>query len=81
MVELTAALDPVAGFEIYSKFNEIVGDKAVIYISHRLSSPRRNIIRKIKRVSEQSQKHKVYIDFLPVIIEWIDQLRYNKKWK
>jgi ATP-binding cassette subfamily B protein len=36
--EPTAALDPVAEFEIYSKFNEIVGDKTAIYISHRLSS-------------------------------------------
>ncbi len=38
--EPTAALDPVAEFEIYSKFNEIVGDKTAIYISHRLSSCR-----------------------------------------
>ncbi len=38
--EPTAALDPVAEFEIYSKFNEIVGDKTAVYISHRLSSCR-----------------------------------------
>lgn len=38
--EPTAALDPIAEYEIYSKFNEIVGDKAAIYISHRLSSCR-----------------------------------------
>ncbi len=38
--EPTAALDPIAEFEIYSKFNEIVSDKTVIYISHRLSSCR-----------------------------------------
>lgn len=38
--EPTAALDPMAEYEIYSKFNEIVGDKAAIYISHRLSSCR-----------------------------------------
>ena len=38
--EPTAALDPVAEYEIYSKFNEIVGDKTAIYISHRLSSCR-----------------------------------------
>ena len=38
--EPTAALDPIAEFEIYSKFNEIVGDKTSIYISHRLSSCR-----------------------------------------
>ncbi|MBQ8496546.1 MAG: ABC transporter ATP-binding protein [Clostridia bacterium] len=38
--EPTAALDPIAEAEIYSKFNEIVGDKTAIYISHRLSSCR-----------------------------------------
>lgn len=38
--EPTAALDPIAEYEIYSKFNEIVGNKAAIYISHRLSSCR-----------------------------------------
>ena len=36
--EPTAALDPIAEAEIYAKFNEIVGDKTAIYISHRLSS-------------------------------------------
>lgn len=38
--EPTAALDPVAEFEIYSAFNEMVGSKTAIYISHRLSSCR-----------------------------------------
>ncbi len=38
--EPTAALDPLAEEEIYSKFKEIVGDKTAIYISHRLSSCR-----------------------------------------
>lgn len=36
--EPTASLDPIAEAEIYEKFNEIVGDKTAIYISHRLSS-------------------------------------------
>ena len=36
--EPTAALDPLAEAEIYSKFDEIAGDKTAIYISHRLSS-------------------------------------------
>lgn len=36
--EPTAALDPIAEAEIYSKFDEIAGDKTTIYISHRLSS-------------------------------------------
>lgn len=38
--EPTAALDPIAESEIYSKFNEIVGHKTAVYISHRLSSCR-----------------------------------------
>lgn len=38
--EPTAALDPISEFEIYSKFNEIVGTKTAFYISHRLSSCR-----------------------------------------
>lgn len=38
--EPTAALDPLSEYEIYSKFNEIAGDKTAIYISHRLSSCR-----------------------------------------
>lgn len=38
--EPTAALDPAAEFEVYSRFNEIVGDKTAIYISHRLASCR-----------------------------------------
>ena len=36
--EPTAALDPIAEAEIYARFDEIVGDKTAIYISHRLSS-------------------------------------------
>lgn len=36
--EPTAALDPIAEAEIYSKFDAIAGDKTAIYISHRLSS-------------------------------------------
>lgn len=36
--EPTAALDPVAEFEIYSKFNQLIQNKTAIYISHRLFS-------------------------------------------
>lgn len=36
--EPTAALDPIAEAEIYSRFDQIAGDKTAIYISHRLSS-------------------------------------------
>lgn len=38
--EPTAALDPVAEYEVYSAFDEMVGGKTAIYISHRLSSCR-----------------------------------------
>ena len=38
--EPTAALDPIAEADIYSKFDSIVEDKTAIYISHRLSSCR-----------------------------------------
>lgn len=38
--EPTAALDPIAEFEVYSKMNEIVGKKTAVFISHRLSSCR-----------------------------------------
>ncbi|MBO5034299.1 MAG: ABC transporter ATP-binding protein [Oscillospiraceae bacterium] len=36
--EPTAALDPLAEAEIYSKFDQIAGDRTAVYISHRLSS-------------------------------------------
>ncbi len=38
--EPTAALDPIAEFEIYSQFDKIVGQKTALFISHRLSSCR-----------------------------------------
>ncbi len=36
--EPASALDPIAEAEIYEKFNGLVEDKTVIYISHRMSS-------------------------------------------
>ncbi len=36
--EPTAALDPIAEYEIYRQFEELVNGKTAIYISHRLSS-------------------------------------------
>ncbi len=38
--EPTAALDPLAEYEIYKRFNEMVADRTTIYISHRMSSCR-----------------------------------------
>lgn len=38
--EPTAALDPLAEYEIYSNFDKLAGTKTAVYISHRLSSCR-----------------------------------------
>jgi ATP-binding cassette subfamily C protein len=38
--EPTAALDPIAEYEIYRSFDHLVGSKTAVYISHRLSSCR-----------------------------------------
>ena len=36
--EPTAALDPVAEYEIYTQFNEMITDKTAVLITHRLSA-------------------------------------------
>lgn len=38
--EPTAALDPRAEYDMYTRFNEVVGTRTAVYISHRLSSCR-----------------------------------------
>lgn len=38
--EPTAALDPIAEYELYKSFDKVVGGKLAVYISHRLSSTR-----------------------------------------
>lgn len=38
--EPTAALDPIAEYEIYKSFNDLIENKTAFYISHRLSSCR-----------------------------------------
>ncbi len=38
--EPTAALDALAEYSLYKHFDEIIGDKSAVYISHRLSSTR-----------------------------------------
>lgn len=40
MDEPTAALDPVSEYEVYAGFDEMVGNKTAMYISHRLASCR-----------------------------------------
>ena len=36
--EPTASLDPIAEAQLYGRFNDIIGTKTAIYISHRLAS-------------------------------------------
>ncbi len=38
--EPTAALDPLAEYELYRSFDDMIRDKSAVYISHRLSSTR-----------------------------------------
>ncbi len=38
--EPTSALDPVAEYDIYKRFDDLVKDKTAVYISHRMSSCR-----------------------------------------
>ncbi len=38
--EPTSALDPVAEYDIYKRFDDLVQDKTAVYISHRMSSCR-----------------------------------------
>lgn len=38
--EPTAALDPIAEYNIYKSFDKLIGNKTAVYISHRLSSTR-----------------------------------------
>lgn len=38
--EPTAALDPIAEYNMYRDFDKIIGDKTAVYISHRLASTR-----------------------------------------
>lgn len=38
--EPTAALDPLAEFDLYSKFSDLMRDKTTVFVSHRLSSTR-----------------------------------------
>lgn len=54
--EPTSALDPVAEYEIYNRFHELVNNKTAIYISHRLSSCKfcdRIVVIGDKRIQEE----------------------------
>lgn len=38
--EPTVAVDAIAEFNLYTRFNEMIGERTALYISHRLSSTR-----------------------------------------
>lgn len=60
--EPTAALDPVAEYEIYERFNQLVKNKTAIYISHRLSSCKfcdRIIVINKKSVAEEGNHYEL----------------------
>ncbi len=60
--EPTAALDPVAEYEIYERFNQLVKNKTAIYISHRLSSCKfcdRVIVINKKKVVEEGNHYEL----------------------
>ncbi len=56
--EPTSALDPLAEADIYTRFNEIIGKKMAIFISHRLSSCKfadRIVVLDGKRIVEEGK--------------------------
>ena len=44
MDELTAALDPLAECEVYAGFDQMVGKKTALYISHRRKCKKSDIV-------------------------------------
>lgn len=81
--EPTAALDPIAEAEVYSKFNELVGDKTAIYISHRLSSCRfcdEIVVFDHGQIVQQGSHDQLVIDESGKYHElWHAQAQYYKK--
>lgn len=77
--EPTAALDPVAEYEIYNRFHELVNNKTAIYISHRLSSCKfcdRIVVIGDKRIQEEGtheelmEKNGLYAKMFSTQAKW-----------
>lgn len=81
--EPTAALDPITEYEIYTRFNEIVGERTAIYISHRLSSCRfcdDIVVFDKGRICQQGSHKQLLQDTLGKYYAlWNSQAQYYKK--
>ncbi len=72
--EPTAALDPLAEAEVYSRFNDMVEGKTAVYISHRLSS-----CRFCSRIAVFDKGHLVEIGTHDALLE-NEKGKYHELW-
>lgn len=80
--EPTAALDPIAEYEVYAKFDELIGTKTAVYISHRLSSCQfcNDILVIDDRKAVQRGSHEKLIDEEGLYAKlWKTQAKYYQK--
>lgn len=80
--EPTAALDPLAEFEVYSNFANIAKDKTTFFISHRLSSCRfcdEIFVINGKQVTQRGSHEKLVNDSGLYAEMWATQAQYYKE--
>ena len=79
MDEPTAALDPVAEYEIYNRFHQLIQNRTAIYISHRLSSCKfcdkiivlaDKTIREVGSHEELMERNGVYAEMFRTQAKW-----------